>query len=251
MITDEIARQRQYYAKTADHYNAMHVDKADEHFFALNWLAATLKYLNIRSVLDIGSGTGRALLFIKEHFPEIKITGVEPVEELRQIGYSNGLTKDELFDGDATKLHFREGEFDLVCEFGVLHHLKQPDIAVSEMLRVSSKAIFISDANNFGQGPLLIRTAKQILDFLGLWRVIDFLKTGGKGYYYSEGDGIAYSYSVFNNYKQIRSACKSIHILNTLGNGISSYRSASHVALLGIKSKEETTFSKHKIFPGK
>jgi hypothetical protein len=57
----------------------------------------------------------------------------------------------------------------------------------------------------------------------------------GKGYIVSEGDGIAYAYSVFNSYKQIQQECKSIHLLNTTPGGINPDRSASQVALLGIK----------------
>ena len=31
----------------------------------------------------------------------------------------------------------------------------------------------------------------------------------------SEGDGLVYSYSVFNDYKQIGEACESVHMVNT------------------------------------
>ncbi|MBU1109732.1 MAG: methyltransferase domain-containing protein [Candidatus Riflebacteria bacterium] len=232
---DEIEKQRLYYSRTADKYNAMHVDGMDEHSCGLSFLAASINYLGVKSILDIGSGTGRAIQYIKHHCPGIRIVGVEPVKELRQVGYSQGLTEEELFDGDATKLQFRASEFDLVCEFGVLHHIKRPALAVSEMLRVADKAIFISDSNNFGHGSLLARSVKQIFNCFGLWKFVDFLKTKGKGYTISDGDGIAYSYSVFNNYKLIKSSCKSVHILNTSDAGINPYRTASHVVLLGIK----------------
>lgn len=133
--------------------------------------------------------------------PELRVVGVEPVKELREMGYNKGVSKDNLIVGDATNLHFRDAEFDLVCAFGVLHQIKDPALAIAEMLRVSSEAIFISDANNFGQGNILARTMKQALNFLGLWKLADLIKTKGKGYTISEGDGLAYSYSVFNNYK--------------------------------------------------
>jgi len=103
------------------------------------------------------------------------------------------------------------------------------------MLRVAKKAFFLSDSNNFGQGSRTTRTLKQILNTIGLWEVADHLKTGGKGYFISEGDGLAYSYSVFSDYKLIREHCKSIHILNTRGSGVNPYRNASHVACLGTK----------------
>jgi hypothetical protein len=103
------------------------------------------------------------------------------------------------------------------------------------MLRVAKKAVFISDANNFGQGRLLARTLKQAINALGLWGLADLVKTGGKGYLCSEGDGLAYSYSVFSDYRQIKAACTRVHLLDTAGGGSNLYRSAAHVALLGIK----------------
>lgn len=236
-INNEIQIQQRYYAETASHYNLMHLDNKGEHFFALNFMVAALEHLQINSILDVGSGTGRALFYIRKFRPDMKILGIEPVKELREIGYKNGLSKGELIDGDATKIQFSPDEFDLVCEFGMLHHIRIPEIAVSEMLRVAKKAIFISDSNNFGQGSLINRIIKQSINLLGLWTVFDLIKTKGKGYTLSEGDGLAYSYSVFNNYRQIQAQCKSIHILNTKDGHIDPYRTASHIALLGVKKQ--------------
>lgn len=233
--TDEIEVQKQYYASTANLYDTMHLNEQDEHFFALTFMVAALDYLKVQSVLDIGSGTGRACRYIKKHRPNIRIVGIEPVKELREIGYSQGLSEEDIVDGDATKLEFRAQEFDLVCEFGALHHIRKPERAVSEMLRVAGKAIFISDSNNFGQGSRASRSIKQMINFFGLWKMADLIKTKGRGFTISEGDGLAYSYSVFNNYRQIREQCKSIHMLNTIDGQINTYRTASHVALLGIK----------------
>jgi ubiquinone/menaquinone biosynthesis C-methylase UbiE len=232
---NETEIQRRYYAETATQYDAMHVGEQDEHFFALSFLNGAITYLGIQSILDIGSGTGRAIQYLKKLNPHLRIVGVEPVRELREIGYSKGISENELVDGDATNLSFADAEFDLVCEFGVLHHIKKPDLAVAEMLRVSSKSIFISDSNNFGQGSLASRTIKQAINLLGLWKVVVLIKTKGKGYTLTEGDGLAYSYSIFNNYRQIRDACKSVHLLNTKDGFIDPYKTASHVALLGIK----------------
>lgn len=232
---NEIEIQRSYYAKTAAKYDLMHLDEQDEHFFALSFLASTIDYLGIQSILDIGSGTGRAIQYLKKLRPELRVVGVEPVRELREIGYSKGLSDKELVDGDATNLSFSDDAFDMVCEFGVLHHIKKPDLAVAEMLRVSGKAIFISDSNNFGQGSLVARTVKQVINLVGLWKLADLIKSRGKGYTISEGDGLAYSYSVFTNYEQIKEECRSIHLLNTKDGLINPYKTASHVALLGIK----------------
>ena len=235
--TNEIEAQQRYYTETAAQYDEMHVDKKVPHTLALSFLAGVLDYLEIKSILDIGSGTGRAICYLKKNRPDIRIVGIEPVEELRKIAYSKGLSPEELIAGDATKLQFPAGEFDLVCEFGILHHIAKPELAVAEMLRVANKAIFISDTNNFGEGSLVSRSIKQSLALLRLWKVADLIKTGGKGYRISKGDGLSYSYSVFDNYKQIEAICESVHVLNTQApsRGINPYKNARNVALLGIK----------------
>ncbi|WP_211299204.1 class I SAM-dependent methyltransferase [Methylovulum psychrotolerans] len=239
MIDSESKILQQYYSKTAHDYDALHVsiDEKDEHFLALAFMVAASGLLGIKSILDIGSGTGRAIKYVKQHAPDILIVGIEPVEELRSIGYQKGIAEEELIEGDATNLAYSDASFDLVCAFGVLHHIKYPELAVSEMLRVAKKGIFISDSNNFGQGSVLSRTVKQIINEVGLWKVADFIKTLGKGYTLSEGDGLAYSYSVFNNYNQIQKACNNIHILNTKTGSANLYRTASHIGLLGIKNE--------------
>jgi len=77
---------------------------------------------------------------------------------------------------------------------------------------------------------------KQTLNAMRIWSVADFVKTRGKGYTLSEGDGLAYSYSVFNNFKQISRTCD-VYTFNT-GGRINPYRTSSHVALLGIKRSQ-------------
>ncbi len=213
----------------------MHVSENDAHGFALRFMISVLEQFGIRSILDIGSGTGRALLKIRDEAPNASIVGIEPSAELRRIGYAKGLLETQLIDGDGMNLACADNSIDLVCEFGALHHIPEPSKAVAEMLRVARKAIFISDSNNFGQGGRLLRLAKQAINAVGLWPLANYVKTGGKGYTISEGDGLAYSYSVFNNYKQIAKRCRPIHLLNTVDGEHNLYRTASVVAMLAIK----------------
>jgi ubiquinone/menaquinone biosynthesis C-methylase UbiE len=236
-VTAEAEIQQRYYAESAHKYSEMHDQDRDGHYLALALLVATIDYFGIESILDIGSGTGRAVTYVKKKCPGIKIIGLEPVKELREIGYQNGLSHDELIEGDGLKLDFRDGEFDMVCEFGVLHHVRSAETVVGEMLRVAKKAVYLSDSNNFGQGSVSVRAAKQLLNFFGLWKAANFIHTRGKGYVFSEDDGLAYSYSVFNSYKQIEAKCKRIHVLNTSVGGINPYKTASQVALVGVKDQ--------------
>jgi ubiquinone/menaquinone biosynthesis C-methylase UbiE len=235
MPSDPVAIQRSYYASAANTYddlNELHNEK-DE--FALSYMIAMADHLEVESILDIGSGTGRALRKIKAKMPNVRAVGIEPSPEMRNVGHGKGLSELELIDGDAMRLTYADRSFDLVCEYSALHHIPQPAMAVAEMLRVARKAVFISDLNDFGQGVTLSRFLKQLINDLGAWRIAKYFITKGRGYKINEGDGVYYSYSLFNEYKQIAEQCRSVHMLNTANATPNLYRSASHVALLGIK----------------
>ena len=225
-------QQRIYYAQTAKKYDLVH---DGEGTISLFFLLSAIDYLEIKTILDIGSGTGKVINFLKKHRPEIDVVGIEPVRELRDIGHSKGIPQDKLIEGDATKLAFPSQSFDMVCEFAVLHHVKNPDLVVSEMIRLSSKAVFLSDSNNFGQGSYIARTIKQMINYFGMWNIFDIIRTKGKGYHFSEGDGLFYSYSLFNNYKQIKRSCKDVHIFNVTGGKFDFYKTASGVAFFWSK----------------
>jgi ubiquinone/menaquinone biosynthesis C-methylase UbiE len=235
MRVDDVTIQRRYYDETSHLFDDFHLRTGLEHRLAQAFLLGVLDHLEVKSVLDVGAGTGRTVAFLKEARPDIRVVGVEPSAAQREVAYGKGISRTELIEGDGTQLAFGDGAFDLVCSFGVLHHIKRPQRAVAEMLRVSRTAVFISDSNNFGQGSWRARAFKQAVNAIGLWPLVVFLRTKGKGYVFAEGDGLFYSYSVFNNYRQIRRQCRSVHVVNTQGTGINPYRSADHVALLGIK----------------
>ncbi len=229
--------QEHYYSSTAAQYDSMHVLHTDkEHMLALELMSSYISFYQISSVLDIGAGTGRTLLFLKNRFPHLKVVGIEPVKALREEGYKKGLSEVELIDGDGNNLNLLNESYDLVCEYGVLHHVRFPDKLVEEMLRVAKVGVFISDSNNFGQGGWLARTFKQTLNFFSLWNIFNFIRTKGKRYQISKADGLFYSYSVFNNYKLIQSKCE-VLITGIRNQGFNPYKSASHIALFGLKRK--------------
>ena len=225
---NEVNLQRAYYAETAEKYDGMHAPEP----LALAFLDTAIEMLGAASVLEIGSGTGKVTEHLIERHPRAKITGIEPVAELRAIALKRGVN---LLDGDATRMAFADASFDLVCCNSVLHHIRHPEVAVAEMLRVSRLGIFICDDNNFAQGRLWVRAIKQAAHLLGLWPLANFIKTRGRGYLVTEGDGIAYSYSLFNNYAQLRAGCRTVHLLNLSNTGPNLYRSAAKLALLGVK----------------
>ncbi len=211
----EVQIQRQYYAKTASKYDDMHTDP--QHILGLYLLAAYIEFYQIKSILDVGAGTGSSILYLKQRFPDIKIVGIEPVSELRDQGYKKGLSFEDLQNGDAYHLPFADNSFELVCEFAVLHHVKFPNQVATEMSRVASRMVCISDCNFMGQGSLLLRLLKRLLFSMKLWSFANFLKTKGKGYTISEEDGLAYSYSVYQSLATIQKLWDQVQIIKTQG----------------------------------
>jgi len=234
-MNESDTKQRDYYSRTASHYDENHLESDPEHNFAAAILAGLLDFLSVSSVLDVGSGTGRAIMHLKRTAPTVQIIGVEPVAALRAIAYAKGLLPTELLDGDATALSFEDGAFDVVCAFGVLHHIEDQRRALSEIFRVARKAVFISDVNIYGQGNFMKRLAKRCCHALHIWPVVFFLKTRGRNYISSKDDGISYSYSVFDSISYMKRHCRSIHPIATRSAGSNLLSTASHVAVLCIK----------------
>ncbi len=192
--------QQEYYAKTAAEYDEAHVRGNPEHNLALRYISAFLQLLSAKTVLDVGCGTGRGLVHIRQYHPRLGVFGIDPVAELLQIGVDKGIPPCALVRGDASCLPFEDGAFDAVMELGMLHHVPRPGIVVSEMLRVAKRAVFISDSNLFGQGRRSARLLKFLFYNAGLWNFLKYVQTGGRGYVLSHGDGLSYSYSAYFQY---------------------------------------------------
>ena len=240
MSTDAERRQQAYYARTAVQYNDMHVNDHDEHALALHHIAGYLNIIEAESVLDTGCGTGRAISFLQERFPDMRIRGNDPSGELLA---ASGLPIDILDCVSSEQLPYPDGSFDAVVECAVLHHVAKPDRIVAEMLRVARKAVFLSDSNIYGQGRLTARVIKLALATAGLLDGINWIRRGGKRWYYSEGDGVAYSYSVFDSYQQLSQACDRVVALPLSGTGRTALLGSSHVLLCGFKSAAAGPFS--------
>src|SRR3954467_9596053 len=159
--SEEVRIQRDRHARIADQYEEIHQDR--EHVVALALLEGMLGYLGADSLLDVGAGTGRTIRLLRTVRPELRLMGVEPVAELRRVGHEQGVPEADLIDGDGYALPFPDGSFDVVCEFGILHHVREPNRVVAEMLRVARKAVFVSDSNNFGGGHPVVRSGKRLL----------------------------------------------------------------------------------------
>lgn len=120
----EFALPRQYYQEAAGQCDDAHVTNRDDHYFALSFMRSVLDDLGVRSILDIGSGTGRVVLCTKQKRPDVHVVGVEPVDESREVACRWGLSRGELVPGGVMSLPYPDRAVDLVCSCGLLHHVR-------------------------------------------------------------------------------------------------------------------------------
>jgi ubiquinone/menaquinone biosynthesis C-methylase UbiE len=241
MSTSAEKLQRAYYERTASQYDALHTScEFDEHYAALQFMELLCDKYQMHSFLDVGAGTGRGITYLLDR--KKRVYGIEPVKALIQQAEQRGVPKGLMVNGTGYALPFEDGAFDAVFECGVLHHVAEPSRVVSEMVRVAKKAVFISDLNRFGYGSYPVRMLKLLLYKAKLWNAARFITTRGKMYSISEGDGLAYSYSVFDSYAQLAAWADTILMIPTLDEQDAGIRSwfhplitSSHVLLCGIK----------------
>jgi len=93
-------------------------------------------------LLDIGTGPGGIPLKIARRLPTLRAVGVDSsrnmIRTARRAALDRGLAdRVFFFPGEAYRLSFPDGWFDLVLSNSVLHHLAEPVAALNEMARVA------------------------------------------------------------------------------------------------------------------
>jgi ubiquinone/menaquinone biosynthesis C-methylase UbiE len=87
--------------------------------------------------LDSGNGTGALAFALAPHVREV--VGVDVVPELLAQARKRAEQRSNVsfVEGDATKLPFGYGEFDLAGTLRTLHHIARPELVVAELARVT------------------------------------------------------------------------------------------------------------------
>jgi ubiquinone/menaquinone biosynthesis C-methylase UbiE len=87
--------------------------------------------------LDSGTGTGALAFALAPHVREV--VGVDVVPELLAQARKRAEQRSNVsfVEGDATKLPFGYGEFDLAGTLRTLHHIARPELVVAELARVT------------------------------------------------------------------------------------------------------------------
>ena len=88
-------------------------------------------------VLDSGTGAGALAFALAPHVREV--VAVDLVPELLEQGRKRGagFPNVTFVEGDATKLPFELGSFDLAASLRTLHHIARPELAVAQLTRVT------------------------------------------------------------------------------------------------------------------
>jgi SAM-dependent methyltransferase len=98
--------------------------------------------------LDSGSGTGSLAAALA---PLVgKVVGTDTNLEYLAAARALGLANAEFVEGDATKLPFEYGRFDVSGCVRLLHHVRRPELAVSELARVTRPGGRILIADQLG-----------------------------------------------------------------------------------------------------
>lgn len=165
---DHVRRMVEYYSRTGPQYNTWHCDRGNSssHNFAVREICRTMREVHANSLLDVGCGTGRGVRAALDLGYDA--VGLDISADLLDIARKElSIPGERLIQGDATKLPFPDNRFDVSCILGALHHSAQPHKIITEMIRVTTKAIVVSDEANHLSGGV-----KQVLLKLGLFELV-------------------------------------------------------------------------------
>jgi len=99
----------------------------------------TLNRLRINptdSVLDVGCGTGRLLCELASTYQGARLAGIDPSPEMLAIACERLPPRIELKQGWAEDIPYPDSTFDVVVSCNVLHYIREPLVALKDMLRV-------------------------------------------------------------------------------------------------------------------
>ena len=102
--------------------------------------AKVVRFAELRGderALDAACGAGALAFALAPHVREV--VGVDIVPELLEQGRQRAgeVENVEFVEGDATKLPFARGSFDLAGTLRSLHHIERPELVLAELTRVT------------------------------------------------------------------------------------------------------------------
>jgi len=136
-----------------------------------------LRGIQPQSLLDVGSGRGVFLWPLLDAFPDLDVAAIDILEHRRAVLEAvgaGGIARLSVHDMDVTDLGFEDDSFDVVTVLEVLEHLKQPERAVLEVVRVARRFVVASVPSKEDDNPEHI----QLFDGAALKRM--FAEAGAR-----------------------------------------------------------------------
>ena len=136
MTTDHRDTIRREFGKQAAHFGEQGLTLSNEEY--LRWMVGVLGAQPQWRVLDVATGTGhlsRALASRVAHVTAVDLTP-EMLDEGRRQAAKDGIGNVTFEEGDAERLPYVDGTFDLVTTRLSFHHFVDPGPALGEMVRV-------------------------------------------------------------------------------------------------------------------
>lgn len=136
-------------------------------------------------VLDVGSGTGALAGYVLDSLPACRLTGVDISPEMLRQARVRLAGAATFIQGDAEKLPFGDGSFDVVIMNDVFHHCPDPRRAAFEAWRVLAadgvlvlgeewsreplRAVSNVMLPVWGEGDIRIYSEDELCGLLGQW----------------------------------------------------------------------------------
>ncbi|MDF1498783.1 MAG: class I SAM-dependent methyltransferase [Patescibacteria group bacterium] len=122
---------KEYYNKTSNKYDRQRTKK---YFSLINELEidTVLPFVNNKKVLEVGCGTGLILQEINKY--TFEAIGIDISDKMLDISKNKNLN---VLNADVNKIPFPDEYFDVVYSFKVLAHIKNIEVALKEMARVT------------------------------------------------------------------------------------------------------------------
>ena len=135
----------------------------------------------VDSILDVGCGEGFTLNRLREKGIGEKLEGIEYSQDAIDLG-KNMYPGVKITKGDIHSLPYKDNSFDLVLCTEVLEHVKDPDKALRELVRVSKKYLIVSVPNEpFFMFAQLVRGKNwsrfgNDIEHINHWTMLSFAK---------------------------------------------------------------------------
>ena len=138
-------------------------------------------------ILEIGCGNGIGSRLINKHFSPSEMTAMDLDERLVRAARGNNPDLDITFEvGDATRLKYKNNEFDAVIDLNVMHHIPNWRDSLNEMKRVIRPAgeFIVKDLSIETFETLVGRISRKIVhhpydDMFRELEFVDYLKEIG------------------------------------------------------------------------